>query len=108
MEIKSNLPINPSLGGVNSATDNPSQGRRVSEENVQVEREARRQRFDVDQQALAVVEQEDRRSRQQQQNATDYDQPSQQNQTAVAAYESISNLDNRQNIQQLFGVDLTV
>lgn len=108
MEIKSNLPINSSLGGVNSATDNPSQARRVSEENVQVEREARRQRFDVDQQALAVVEQEDRRGRQQQQNATGYDQPNQQNQTAVAAYESISNLDNRQSIQQLFGIDLTV
>lgn len=108
MEIQNNLPINPAVGSVNTTTDRSGQVRPATEENTQAQREIRRQRFDVDQQALAVVEQEDRRNRQQQRDATSYDQPNQQNQTAVAAYESISNLDNRQSVQQLFGVDLTV
>lgn len=37
---------------------------------------------------------------------TTYDQPSQRNQTAVAAYQQIDNAEQRDNIAQVFGVDL--
>ncbi len=37
---------------------------------------------------------------------TDYDQPSEQNHTAVATYQHIDNLAQRENIQEVFGVDL--
>lgn len=38
--------------------------------------------------------------------ATGYDLPSQQNQTAVAAYQAVGNAAQREDISQIFGVDL--
>lgn len=66
-------------------------------------------RFDVNQQALALVEQQQQSPKQNsgsnKQNTT-YDQPSNQNQTAVAAYQAVDNITQRENIQQSFGIDL--
>ena len=69
-------------------------------------------RFDVDQQALALVEQEQERLSSQANNnasfatSAQYDQPSQRNQTAVAAYQSVNDQQQRDSIAQAFGVDL--
>lgn len=44
-----------------------------------------------------------------QQNAnqqTSYDQPSQRNNTALSAYQSVDNLEQRESVQQLLGVDV--
>jgi hypothetical protein len=59
-------------------------------------------RFDVDLSALALVEQTASSSS----KGAGYDQPSSQNRTAVSAYEQVDNLAQRENVQQLFGVDL--
>ncbi len=74
------------------------------------------QRFDVDQQAIALIEREQLQpynngSNQQQNTSSNddnsrYDAPSSQNQSAVAAYQSVDSIAQRDNIQQVFGVDL--
>ena len=80
-----------------------------------VQQPAREERFDVDQQALALVEQEynaqagqsnNANNAGQNQSTTAFDNPSRQNQTAVAAYESVDNQAKKESVQQLFGVDL--
>ncbi|WP_440873929.1 hypothetical protein [Thalassotalea sp. PLHSN55] len=65
-------------------------------------------RFDVNEQSLLLVQQNQQQQSSQSQSFkhTDYDQPSMQNQTAVSVYQSVSNLSQRENIQQIFGVDL--
>lgn len=89
-------------------------------------------RFDVDESAIALIEQElneranlSINSSAENTSATsgtalkvdsvhgqsykaDYDQPSQYNQSAVAIYQSVGNLAQRDSIQQIFGVDLFV
>ncbi|AOW78186.1 hypothetical protein A3Q34_15845 [Colwellia sp. PAMC 20917] len=93
-------------------------------------------RFDIDEQALALVEQAQFENQQAQLNPSasqtvsasnisfsgqtnqqvgnknnsqaSYDSPSKQNQTAIAAYSSVDNIAQRENIQQVFGIDLLV
>lgn len=74
------------------------------------------QRFDVDEQVIALVEREQLQpynngsNQKQSTNSKDYnngyDAPSSQNQSAVAAYQSVDAIAQRDNIQQVFGVDL--
>ena len=68
-------------------------------------------RLAYDEKAIALIEQQSTQVATNQQSpnnnsATDYDTPSEQNLSAVAAYESIGNLDQRDKIKQVFGVDL--
>ncbi len=74
-----------------------------------------RQRLDIDEQAIALIERElpssnDKNNLQQsnQQNTFNsaYDAPSSQNKLAVATYQSVDNIAQRDNIEQVFGVDL--
>ena len=78
-----------------------------------------RQRLDFDEQAISLIERDqlaqfDSRSTEQsnQQNGqsnnsnSGYDSPSNQNQLAVAAYQSVGAIAQRDDIQQNFGVDL--
>lgn len=78
-----------------------------------------RQRLDFDEQAISLIERDqltqfDSRSTEQsnQQNGqsnnsnSGYDSPSNQNQLAVAAYQSVGAIAQRDDIQQIFGVDL--
>ena len=67
---------------------------------------ARQNRFEIDQQAIAMVEQGDRLSTSPPRNNTAYDQPSQQNRSAVALYQSIDNQTKRDQVQNMLGVDL--
>ncbi|MGB1261718.1 MAG: hypothetical protein ACPG52_02315 [Cognaticolwellia sp.] len=76
------------------------------------------QRFDVDEHAIALIEQEhvEREPFNQGNNQqstgnsnsynSSYDAPSNQHQSAVAAYQSVDSIAQRDNIQQIFGVDL--
>jgi len=85
---------------------------------TQSQRQSQQQtRFDVDEQSIALVEQLQAQQQQsglsnEQQNTqpanTGYDQPSQANQTAVSAYQSVGSIAQREVIQQTFGVDLYV
>jgi hypothetical protein len=75
-----------------------------------------RQRLDIDEQAMAILERQplppydSRNSSQQtyQQTSTHsgYDTPSSQNKLAVAAYQSVDAIAQRDSIQKIFGVDL--
>ncbi|ASP49149.1 hypothetical protein [Cognaticolwellia beringensis] len=79
-----------------------------------------RQRLDIDDQAIALIEREQLPQFESRNNAqrsnhqgaqsnsynSGYDSPSNQNQSAVAAYQSIGAIAQRDNIQQIFGVDL--
>ena len=77
------------------------------------------ERLAVDEKAIAVVEQDFQRRANTSSNSglklsvqsagnesADYDKPSSHNQGAVAAYQSVGNLAQRESVQQIFGVDL--
>lgn len=89
------------------------QVRRSSDSRSQTSDQASRvqQRLDIDEQAIALVEHEQSRTlNARHANAdsfqSDYDAPSPRNQSAVAAYQSVDTLAQRENVQQVFGVDL--
>ena len=64
-------------------------------------------RLDIDKQAIQLVEQESaNQSAQQRTSNTGYDKVAEQNYTAIAAYQSVENQNKRDDIQQVFGVDL--
>ncbi|MFT6917970.1 MAG: hypothetical protein ACJA2G_000582 [Cognaticolwellia sp.] len=75
-----------------------------------------RQRLDIDEQAMALIEREplspydsgksSQQSYQQTSANSGYDTPSSQNKLAVAAYQSVDAIAQRDSIQQIFGVDL--
>jgi len=79
-----------------------------------------RQRLDIDEQAIALIQREQlstydssnnrppdsQQSNQENSYNSGYDSPSNQNQSAVAAYQSVDAIAQRDNIQQIFGVDL--
>lgn len=71
------------------------------------------ERFDVDQQGLALVEQEylsaqnnQQKNQQTENSSTRYDNHVELNQTAISAYQSVDNIARKESIKQLFGVDL--
>lgn len=81
------------------------------EQNTQAQRQE--QRFQADEQAIAFVEQTLNSSTsstaagsEQQRSSTTYDQPDESNRTAVAAYQSVSDISQRDSIKEAFGVDL--
>jgi len=64
-------------------------------------------RLDIDPQALELVQRQDTTQAQPQQSRyTRYDQPSEQHTIAIAAYQSVENQSQQDNIKQVFGVDL--
>ena len=63
-------------------------------------------RFDVDKQAIQLIEQETANQPKQQAKNTGYDKVAEQNTTAISAYQAVENQSKRDNIQQVFGVDL--
>jgi hypothetical protein len=79
-----------------------------------------RQRLDIDEQAMALIErqplppydslnspqQSSQQNYQQTSTNSGYDTPSSQNKLAVAAYQSVDAIAQRDSIQQIFGVDL--
>lgn len=73
------------------------------------------QRLNIDPEAIALVEQSQQlsaeanvqqQSKPRQSQQAGYDQPSQQNITAVSTYQSVGDIAQRDSIQQAFGVDL--
>lgn len=123
MDISSSTSIAAQVNNrVNSVSNQQQTVQRVEREleknsNQQNQQSQRTERFDVDPQALALVEQEYQNSLSGQfigadnnsaNNAvnTAYDSPSEQNQTAISAYQSVDNLAQQESVKQLFGVDL--
>ncbi|MFD2166411.1 hypothetical protein ACFSJY_09030 [Thalassotalea euphylliae] len=60
-------------------------------------------RISIDQNAIAVL---DRDREAQQRNNTTYDAPSQRNSRAIGAYQTVDNLERKDSVQQLLGVDI--
>lgn len=77
----------------------PSKTKSTQEQRAE---QPRVERIDVDEKSIQLLEQE----KQANQNRTGYDQPSRQNKTAVSAYQSVGNIEQRENVQQLLGVDI--
>jgi len=72
-------------------------------------------RFDVNDNAIALVKEQysaqastgnSAQNNSNKSNFSQYDQPSKQHQTAVAAYSTVDNLAQRENIKDVFGVNL--
>ncbi len=121
-----NISQTPIVLGNNSSVQALEQITRVtarenlaSEENKNQQSQAdinSRQRLDIDDQAIALIEREqlpssnvnsNRQANSQQNNSNSgYDAPPSQNQLAVAAYQSVGSIAQRDNIEQIFGVDL--
>lgn len=121
-----NISQTPIVLGNNSSVQALEQSTRVtarenlaSEENKNQQSQAdinSRQRLDIDDQAIALIEREqlpssnvnsNRQANSQQNNSNSgYDAPPSQNQLAVAAYKSVGSIAQRDNIEQIFGVDL--
>ncbi len=70
-------------------------------------------RLDVSEQAIALLEQQSQRDQNKpsvknksSENTAKLDQPSKQNLSAISAYKNVGNLAQRENVQQLLGVNL--
>jgi len=131
-EQRDRFRVQPSV----QSTDITEQGnsQRAQQSQEQSKQAQQVERFDIDEQALALVEQAQFENQQAQLNQSslpstssannsfsqqgnnqttgqsrsqaNYDSPSKQNKTAVAAYSSVDNIAKRENIQQVFGIDL--
>ncbi|MBL0711455.1 MAG: hypothetical protein JJV99_10645 [Colwellia sp.] len=60
----------------------------------------------IDEQAIALFEQQKPQIANTHFTSTDQDKPSAQNKMAVASYQAVDNIAQRESVQQLFGVDL--
>lgn len=105
------------LDAINSAREPLTSNKNKSQQSESSHRSS--QRLDIDPQVLSQVEQAQRSqsySNNLQQNSqytgqqindrSGYDAPSSQNLSAVAAYQSVGRIAQRDSIQQVFGVDL--
>lgn len=120
MNISSSI-NSPLTSGVNN---NPSAPKKIStrsaepvseiEQNQSSNKQAKPS-IVIDEQAIALFEQDQVSTTQAQSNKESFsfekssanqDQPSAKNETAVASYEAIDNLAKRESVQKLFGVDL--
>jgi hypothetical protein len=72
------------------------------EKSEQASSQQRVNRLEVSDNAISLLEQEKETS----DRSTAYDQPSKKNATAVSTYQSVNNLEQRENVQQLLGVDI--
>jgi len=92
-----------------------------SEENKESKTAKDKTRFDVSENAIALLQEQEQSTSSffsgtqsnnqsstsgQPQSNSQYDQPSKQNLSAVAAYESVDNIAQRENIKKSFGVNL--
>ncbi|MCJ8322007.1 MAG: hypothetical protein MJK12_20405 [Colwellia sp.] len=113
MEIsnsQANLSINSKISGgtnVQGSVINRQDVARVQFDKEEKPQQKQKDRLDIDPQAIELIQRQDaKQPNQQQAKNTGYDQPSEQNFTAISAYQSIENQSQRDNIQQVFGVDL--
>jgi len=119
---------------VQQSTEQVEQSNKQSTQQAQNQNKQSSQveRFDVDAKALALVEQAlfsseqaqissnslqipsqgnnsfSQQGNNQTSSKASYDSPSKQNQTAIDAYSSVDSITQRENIQQVFGIDLLV
>lgn len=108
---------------VNSAASalKQEQQLRVEQEKKEQQKPQQQSRFDVSDDAIAAVEEAlanntqlstplaERNTSNKNQNGNvqkEYDQPSEQNLSAVATYQSVGNIAQRESVKDVFGVDL--
>ena len=104
--------ITPADNSASAAVIEQRQQTQISQQVDNAVQVNQRSRFDVDQQTLTVLDQQQQKTLGQQasnqQQVPSYDQPSNKNQTAVAAYQAVDNITQRASIEQSFGIDLLV
>lgn len=113
MEISNSQPhlsTNNSIGGgtkVQGSVVNRQDIARVQFEKEEKPQQEQKDRLDIDPQAIELIQRQDaKQPNQKQAKNTGYDQPNEQNTTAISAYQAVENQSKRDNIQQVFGVDL--
>lgn len=94
-----NAALFQAIGQQNSATSGQNATRRPALEQNKEEASNRPQRIEFDRRVVAQLDQE-------RQSTTGYDAPPSKNRLAIAAYEGVTNLERRDNVKQVFGVDL--
>ncbi|MEW6981849.1 hypothetical protein AAD001_04270 [Colwelliaceae bacterium 6471] len=110
MQVNNSTTISQTIGDLNTqrlTSDQETRARAVRPKDEQTT--ARPERLDIDKNVLAQVEQQQSLKAtppNYQAASTGYDQPSRQNQTAVAAYQSVDNQIQREQLKSTFGVDL--
>lgn len=109
VNINPNAPVKPPVRPVEPVT--------VSESPKESSSGKISQKIVIDEQAIAIFEQNEieqspnylaaqAQSKKENFSSTGQDQPLPKNETAVASYQAVSNLSQRESVQQLFGVDL--
>ncbi|WP_448214052.1 hypothetical protein [Colwellia sp. MEBiC06753] len=114
MDVKSTTVSSSATQLVRQQTNNQQQAQqaaeRAREQQQQAEQRQQVNRVDVDENAIAVLEQQNQQRRQTANQTSEqqagYDQPSNQNITAISAYRSVDAIEQRESVQQLLGVDL--
>jgi len=107
MQVNNATDANVSISPLNrsqSVNRQESVREREIQQNQQAQPEntsPRVERISVDKNAIALLEKNTEQAKQ-----TAYDTPARSNNTAVATYQSVGNLEQRESVQQLLGVDL--
>jgi len=117
MQISSSnsLPLTPGVNNKLAAPIKNSAGSAESIVQVEQEKSSKKQEAPsivIDEQAIALYQESQASLSTQAQpknenfSSANQDQPSAKNETAVASYQAVGNLAQRESVQQLFGVDL--
>jgi hypothetical protein len=105
-----NLSINSQISNskkVQSPVNQQQELTRVQFDKDEKSEQKQNDRLDIDPQALELVQRQDAKQAEPQQTRnTRYDQPNEQHTMAIAAYQSVENQSQQDNIKQVFGVDL--
>lgn len=99
----SNVTGKPTAPVKNSATSPEQQKHSTVEQSLNSQAQSG---IVIDDKAIALFQQQQAKSTNDYSNALNQDQPSSKNETAVASYQAIDNLAQRESVQQMFGVDL--
>jgi len=111
MDISSSY-ASPVTSGINNKPNTPIKSSERSAEPVsQVEQSQEKPSIVIDEQAIALFKENEKsqignNSFSSDNDSASQDQPSAKNETAVASYQAVGNLAQRESVQQLFGVDL--
>lgn len=100
------IPDNQTINRASQAENRQEVLRERETRTEQANNPQRIERIEVDQRAISQLEQDAAQRQTDEQNTTSYDSNSQRNNTAIAAYQSVSSIEQRANVQQLLGVDI--
>lgn len=113
MEISNSIGQAAQFGSIQSTNNKPNSIAKDSVRPVAPEKEPEQpsntqaqQNIIIDEQAVALYKESQPPTSKNTFSSASQDQPSAKNETAIASYQAVGDLANRESVQQLFGVDL--